>query len=167
MYIGTSNDYRALKEHKFFNGIDFEELNSMKPPVIKAKSPYKSKKTKTENLADDVGFSKAAAMVQSKLSTQSRSPKKRTSRNGDSNNSSCFQSVVETSEKPCRMAKPHSLPPKREPSIVLKGNIAKRSPFFIFYQTRLLVLTEEPSLKYYNPSTKELRVFVVQLFVLT
>lgn len=49
-------------------------------------------------------------------------------------------------------------PPKRG-KIILSGMIAKRQPYLFYYQTRMLVLSDEPRLRYYNPETKELRVF--------
>lgn len=67
----------------------------------------------------------------------------------------------ETQDKMGRNSKPQSQPHSGDKKIILSGLIAKRHPYFIFFQTRLLVLSEvsgESFLRYYNPSNNELRV---------
>lgn len=64
-----------------------------------------------------------------------------------------------------RNSKSLSQPPREYEKILLSGHIAKRHPYFIFYQTRLMVLSDvagELRLRYYNPSNNELRVIEIK-----
>ena len=72
----------------------------------------------------------------------------------------------EVQDKTGRTSKPQSQPHSGDKKIILSGHIAKRHPYFIFFQTRLLVLSEvsgEPYLRYYKPYNNELRVILTLL----
>lgn len=44
-YIGLNNDFKALKAHPFFEGIDFENLNEQEAPFFPVISPFKKGKS--------------------------------------------------------------------------------------------------------------------------
>ena len=141
--------------------MDFSTLLNTKPPLLEIASPYRKKSNHDDpaiNLNDYL--QNPAQIILSGLNQRET----RISMKSDflSNMESENQiSSRESQEKSGRGGKPQSQPQREHEKILLSGNIAKRHPYFIFFQTRFLVLSEvagQLRLRYYNPSTNELRV---------
>ena len=138
-----------------------------KPPVIELKSPFRSRSSKDNtpsnfpmNLQNPAQFqtSNQKDIRKSPNSSFIPSPEIQTQQQ-PFQQSFQHQEIVQDRVDKTTKAQPQS--DSEYKRIVLSGSVAKRHPYLMFYQTRLLVLSEvsgEPYLRYYNPSNNELRV---------
>lgn len=159
--VGSDNDFRALKQHKFFTGVDFSNLLNTKPPLLEVISPYKKKATHNSTVTNinDPSPNSSQFLLNGFNQRESRMSMKSEFLSNIENEKQ--NGCRECQDKLSRGSKPQSQPQREHEKIILSGNIAKRHPYLIFFQTRFLVLSDvngQLRLRYYNPSNGEMRV---------
>jgi len=131
---GTDNDYKALKGHSFFRGVDFAHLHRERPPIIEIVSPYKLRNK-------EMNFSDACANLSNPTAPQQKTRKHFLSDD--------IQILPEESSKTQQQSQPNI---QNELSEVVSKKCG-----WLFYCNRLLILNDKPCLTYHDPDTKELK----------
>jgi len=137
-FIGSENDYRALKGHPFFSGVDFANLHKQRPPIIEIVSPYKLRNK-------EMNFSEAVANLSNPAPPQQKTRKHFLSDD--------LQTLPE--EKPMTQ---QQVQEASHPAPYELSEVVSKKCGWLFYLNRLLILTDKPSLTYHDPDTKELKV---------
>lgn len=149
---GEPNDYDALKAHPFFAGINFENLMNTKPPIADSKYSFKSKMV-IEELPVEFAFAKARAIEKAQAAENTKEVNLAETQEKSAHQSSLSPGKSDQS--------PKSLKAFGTGNTILQGQIAKRQPYFFYYQTRILILSDEPRLYYKKPETGEIRVITL------
>ena len=128
---GEPNDFKALKAHPFFEGLDFDNLSKINAPLMSMNHQFKES-------GDEFEF-------------DNLNPYKIHKKNSNAHESQ--------NEKGNQTHKHENKSVISQGNIVLTG-LAMRKCGWLFYEPILLVLKDNKMLTYYDPETQKLKVFI-------
>ena len=160
----NSKDYSEIKNHPFFKGINFDELQNQVPPIseikeILEKAGYKIIKT------DENNNEETKSQIQKELyegtkeiddsydENINRSKRLSASNAYDISNQNLKDDVEVTSSS-------NTSNENNEDVVLLEEKIEKKSPWF-HYNTRIIKFFSKGHIDYFDPKTKELKGSIV------
>jgi len=136
---GPLNNYTALKNHPFFEGIDFENITDINPPGI--------------NILKEVMLSAKSMKM---INTESQSKKNYIINNYDNNfNNNPFEVIIEKNQSIIKFLKHNNI--DHLVKVAKEGIVKKKSPWF-HYNTRKIILDKTPKIEYIDPVSGALKV---------
>jgi len=138
---GTENDMFALKSHRFFEGIDFESLTSMKSPIAK---PMKRQSSMKEKVIAKYKKEDSKALDAQKpeiYKTNSTPQEGRTTK---------WEVILDSPEAPKDKLKIEDWKYEKDIKIIHRELIAARSKMYIIYNPIIALITDEPAFYTYS-----------------
>eukprot|EP00347_Sterkiella_histriomuscorum_P000106 403377158 len=158
--MGSKNDYQALKNHPFFEGIDWRNLNQQNPPIkSKQQQAVQLQKHKNQSVIQSQDMMEMIDTSTNKNANQINNFHKRHQTiDAEIQFQQAKFNQPEISQQIASLQQMTKTPPipKREAIDMLqqiqelkRGFLKKKNRFFM-QQIRIFVLTSEPRLKYYK-----------------
>ncbi|CDW79872.1 agc pdk1 protein kinase [Stylonychia lemnae] len=144
---GSKNDFQVLKEHPFFDGIDFNDLHLQQPPLKYSQIKQSSKLKHQSAIIKEV---ETAELMNTNISKQNH----KRHQTIDADMFMKEQQINQLTNNVNMMSFNKTPPlPKREMMQQikeLKKGLLKKKNRFYMQQQRIFILTSEPRLKYYK-----------------
>ena len=159
----NSKDYSEIKNHPFFNGIKFEELEFEDPPILEYKEVLEKLGYKLPRLGEENTEDKQNNNLEKELYEDKKEMEIEDNNDNDDTNNNLRLSANNFEELKKNLkgeSIEHNLNYEKgiddDDMILLEDQLEKKSPW-LHYNTRLVKFFSKGHIDYFDPKTKELK----------